>query len=52
MLTFGREVELFWHRPSRALGGTVIFMLNRVVGVGLAILGNVNTDLSRYTYAR
>ncbi|KAH9925807.1 uncharacterized protein B0H18DRAFT_368379 [Fomitopsis serialis] len=51
MLTFGREVELFWHRPSRALGGTVIFMLNRVVGVGLAILGNVNTDLSRYTYA-
>ncbi|KAH9925792.1 uncharacterized protein B0H18DRAFT_1119288 [Fomitopsis serialis] len=51
MLTFGREVELFWHRPTRALGGTVIFMLNRVVAVGLAILGNIDTDLSRYTYA-
>ena len=52
LLTLGREIELFWHRPARALGGTTIFLLNRVVGVGLAILESVNSDLPYYTYAR
>ncbi|KAH9829872.1 uncharacterized protein C8Q71DRAFT_391799 [Rhodofomes roseus] len=51
ILTFGKEVELVWQRPTRALGGTVIFFLNRVVAVGMIILGNLNTDLARYTYA-
>ncbi|KZT70565.1 hypothetical protein DAEQUDRAFT_174037 [Daedalea quercina L-15889] len=50
ILTFSSEVELFWHRPTKALSGTVIFMLNRVVALGLLILGNVDTDLTQYTY--
>lgn len=52
LLTLDSEIELFWHRPARALGGTAIFILNRLTGVGLAILVHVDSDLPRYTNAR
>ena len=52
LLTLSSEIELFWHWPAKALGGTAIFMLNRLVGVCLAILVHVDSDLPHYTYAR
>ncbi|EPT04764.1 hypothetical protein FOMPIDRAFT_1045454 [Fomitopsis schrenkii] len=51
LLTLSSEIELFWHRPTRALSGTAIFMLNRLVSVGLAIMVHVDSDLPHYTYA-
>ena len=52
LVTLRSEIDLFWHRPAKALGGTAIFMLNPLVGVSLAILVHVDGDLPHYTYAR
>lgn len=52
LLTFSREVQLFWREPSNGLGGTIIFALNRLTAIGLVVVGHLNVDLTSYTLAR
>ncbi|KAH9829878.1 uncharacterized protein C8Q71DRAFT_392203 [Rhodofomes roseus] len=49
-LTLPKEVSLFWRAPSKALSGTIIFAINRLIAVGLLVTGNASMDRTS-TYA-